>query len=883
MRFFIQAIAFIISIFFIGVYQVNAQNKISWKMQPIGISTRWADSVSPDHPLKEYPRPQMIRKNYWLNLNGLWQYKITDQESNIPTAFEGSILVPYPIESALSGVKKRLMPDQLLWYKRTFDKPKIKSNQKILLHFGAVDWKATVYINDKEVGVHTGGYTEFTFDITDKLIDGKNTILVKVYDPTDKGIGPHGKQVLNPGNIYYTPSSGIWQTVWLESVPNNYIKNFKLTPDVDKSQLLVEVHSSDSKYTGIVEIISPNGTTIKGNVDTKIVVPVNNAHLWSPNDPYLYDVNIRLVKDGKMVDEVKSYFGMRKISIGKSADGKSRILLNNKYVYNLGTLDQGFWPDGLYTAPTDDALSFDLKAIKAMGFNTVRKHIKIEPARWYYYADKLGLMVWQDFVNPNQSLPEGSKPEYERELLETMDQLHNNPSITTWVVFNERWGQYDQKRITELVKVTDPSRLVNGHSGELLYVNNQLHQPSDSPYQSSDMTDVHSYPYPRNPVLQPGKAQVVGEFGGIGVPIEGHLWDDLAAGWGYDGLVSPLMLKKQYSEMIDSLVALEKGGVSASIYTQPFDVETEQNGLITYDRKIAKLPLFVYHEINSKLLSSKKTPAFQLNVEIASNTILSFGERKKFFLDGKKDSAFLRQLAIMALENKDSSLATSVSDLYISKLRSPFAEINLKFIRKMTFNVSGSGFQIMKNNIGIIDSILGGNVAERSIMTCIYNSDIAPALNLQHVNLPELETDLTAKYGALGQERLWLTNVLYYLDKQDWTNFGKYYKLYFDKAIITGRNSLHINNMSWPVVENVIDTSVINTAIAAMRYSIDNFDQNDPYSFDTYANLLYKSGNKREALLWEAKALELSKNDPPFHESTQKVYQKMLNNEIPWK
>ncbi|HWW37853.1 glycoside hydrolase family 2 protein, partial [Pedobacter sp.] len=367
----------------LGTAAISANAQTVYKMQPVAIQSRWAKEVSPRNALKNYPRPQMVRTS-WTNLNGLWDYAITPKDAGQPVTFEGQILVPYPIESALSGVKKILLPTENLWYKKNIDFSPEKGG-RTLLHFGAVDWQATVFVNGKEVGQHKGGYSAFSFDITGALRSGSNELTVKVFDPTDQGTGPHGKQVLNPQNIYYTPSSGIWQTVWLETVPENYIEGLVMTPDIDKGVLNLEVKSaSGAPVTTVID-----GKTFKGNANERIVVPIANMKLWSPANPYLYDLTVKLGKD-----EVKSYFGMRKISIGKDAKGIDRIFLNNKAYYNLGTLDQGFWPDGLYTAPTDEALAFDIKAIKAMGFNTIRKHIKVEPARWYYWADKLGMLVW---------------------------------------------------------------------------------------------------------------------------------------------------------------------------------------------------------------------------------------------------------------------------------------------------------------------------------------------------------------------------------------------------------------------------------------------------------------------------------------------------------
>lgn len=888
----------------------NSQDILSWQMQPIQIQTRWAKDVSPSTALSEYPRPQMVRKDSWQNLNGLWEYAITDKEATKPDNFDGAILVPFPIESALSGVKKKLLPSQLLWYKRSFVKPLINTTEKVLLHFGAVDWQTSVFLNDIEVGKHTGGYTSFSIDITNALKTGNNELIVKVFDPTDKGIGPHGKQILNPGNIYYTASSGIWQTVWLETVPAVHITDLKFTPDIDNGKLDLRVNlspvipansTSISKNSPVIPakvgisstysieaIILSEGKEILKQVQGDLigaqhmVLKVPNTRLWSPNYPFLYDLVIRLKKNGKVVDEVKSYFGMRKVNIQKDEKGTERIFLNNKPYFNLGILDQGFWPDGLYTAPTDEALKFDIKVIKAMGFNTIRKHIKVEPARWYYHADKLGVLVWQDFVNPNQGLPEGAKVEFEKGLKETMEQLYNYPSIVSWVIFNERWGQYDQQRITETVKQRDPSRIINGHSGELLYVNNILRIPSNNPYSASDIADIHSYPFPRNVPHFSGKAQVLGEFGGIGVPVEGHLWDDLVTGWGYDGIGTPLTLRKKYTSMIDTLIELKNTGLSGAIYTQPFDVESEQNGLITYDRSVVKLPFPLLAKLNGRIFkSNNRNTSVEVNnlACVADSQVMDYDKRVEIYNSGRRDSAFLRTLSLLALERRDTFKAIELANNYIIGLKNHFSIINLKYIRKMTFSINNVGFNILFNNRNLIDSLLGPNVVEMTVMKLIDKDIIQKHLNKPDINWSKIEDEVLPKYGELGEEKIWACKLSFYWEKQDWANYGIYYKLYFDKVLPLGRNIFHINNMSWSVFENVSDLNVLHTAMKTMQYDLEKFEANNPFAIDTYANLLYKLGNKQQALIWELKALKLSNND----EDIRKVYNKMKNNEKTWK
>jgi len=567
-----------------------ATSQSNWKMQSAQLSTKWNKQIDTENVLSEYPRPQMVRKN-WVNLNGLWEYAIAKKSFDQPTKFDGQILVPYPFESALSGTKKLLLPDELLWYKKTFQAPSRKG-KKVLLHFGAVDWQSTISINGKYIGSHNGGYQNFSFDISEELQEGDNELIVKVSDPSEKGFGPYGKQNLNPQGIMYTACSGIWQTVWLEVVPEVFIESLKVTPDVDNNRLQLSVNAFEFTKDYSIETLV-NNEKLRFTQAQKIEIPINNTHLWSPEDPFLYDITVRLLYNGKPVDEVKSYFGMRKIEIKKDANGIDRIFLNNKYIFNLGVLDQGYWPDGIYTAPTDEALRWDIQAIKSMGFNTIRKHIKVEPDRWYYWCDKLGMLVWQDMpfcANGSQE----AKFEYEKENKANIEQLYNHPSIICWVLFNEGWNSYDQKRLTETIKKLDLTRLVNGHSGE-----NYAKTPAAEKWISSDMTDVHEYPGPGIAPKQDGKAMVLGEWGGVGVSIAGHQWN-AKSGWGYIK-VSPEEFARKYEFMMKHLKIFEEEGLSGAIYTQPFDVEIEENGLITYDREIFKIPAEKIRAINQTM------------------------------------------------------------------------------------------------------------------------------------------------------------------------------------------------------------------------------------------------------------------------------------------
>jgi hypothetical protein len=739
----------------------DAQN---WQMKPVAIQSRWAKEVSPANALKEYPRPQMVRSN-WMNLNGLWDYAITTKDSAKPASFDGQILVPYPLESALSGVKKALLPSQNLWYKRSFNKPVMKAGDKVQLNFGAVDFEATVFVNGIQVGTHTGGYTEFSFDITATLKEGANELVVKVFDPTDQGTGPHGKQVLNPANIYYTPTSGIWQTVWMEVVPSVSISGLTISPDVDKSLVNITVNSVSNSAVALVVA----GKTIKGIVNKMISIPLLNAKLWSPGSPFLYDL---VVKMGS--DEVKSYFGMRKISVAKDAAGVDRIMLNNKPYYNLGTLDQGFWPEGLYTAPTDEALAFDIKAIKAMGFNTIRKHIKVEPARWYYWADKLGMLVWQDMVNPNQGLPEGSKKEFEYESFEILKQLHNYPSITTWVLFNEKWGQYDQKRLTNWIKQTDPSRILNGHSGELLYVNEVLRSPSPDAYVDADMTDVHAYPDPMNSIRLDGKAQVCGEFGGIGVFIPDHQWLTGSA-WGYIQ-EKPAALKAKYTIMQQHLELFRNEGMSGSIYTQPFDVEGEQNGLMTYDREVVKIPFAELRKIHSSLNPDVLLPSWLANVggltakdaDLTEPGVL-YSTMLSEYIAGKRDAAFLKKMAMMATQAGDKPGAVLAGTAYIGTVKSPLSEDDINSVAQFTKSTRDAGFAMMVVDSVAFKKVLGDRKYTTSMMNMIFKGEMEPLMQ-QKASWEQIGKAV-AGYGAAGEEILLRAKTVDYYNTQNWPNY----------------------------------------------------------------------------------------------------------------
>jgi len=562
------------------------KDEINWKPAENPILTKWTSDVDPLKPWMQYPRPDMIR-NAWLNLNGLWNYAITRKETK-PEKWDGSILVPYPIESAISGVRKRVSENENLWYKRDFVIPNVWNNKHILLNFEACDWETKVWVDGKEVGTHRGGYDPFTFDITQSLGNQKHhELLVCVWDPTDKGTQPRGKQVSSPGSIWYTPTTGIWQTVWIEPVNESYISSFRTVTNADNGTIIFKSDVKNAAGGSISFKIKKEGKTIataSGNVNNEITLQIKDPVLWSPDKPYLYDITIELKKNNKIVDKVKSYTGIRKISIGKTPDGFTRMLLNNEFVYQNGPLDQGFWPDGIYTPPTEKAMVYDLLMTKKMGFNMLRKHVKVENRIFYNWCDKLGILVWQDMPSGDKSIG-GNQPDiekskeateqYEFELKRMIETKYNHPSIIMWVPFNEGWGQFETGRITRLISDYDTTRLVNSSSGW-------------TDRGTGNINDIHHYP---DPVVQPAEAKraiVLGEFGGLGLPLKGHTWEQ--KNWGYRNMDDTLQLLSRYESYFDLVHRfVKKNGLSATIYTQTTDVETETNGLMTYDREINKM------------------------------------------------------------------------------------------------------------------------------------------------------------------------------------------------------------------------------------------------------------------------------------------------------
>ena len=598
-----------------ALVSLSAPAQSVWKPAGDRIMTRWAADIDPASPLPEYPRPQMVRGE-WRSLNGLWDYAVTSADASAPESFDGQILVPFCIESALSGVGRRMEKDEVLWYDTTFTVPPAWRGRRVLLNFGAVDYLADVYVNEIFVGRHKGGYTSFSIDITDALFRGASQHLrIRVEDGTDNGLQPRGKQVTNPGGIWYTPVTGIWQSVWMECVGEAHISNYLVVSDIDAGtlhfsasvdgkasgcSLLAEVYDKGVKIGDIA--FSPNGSGA--------VVRLSDMHLWSPEDPYLYDIKLKLFKDGRLIDSVNGYTACRKSSEVRDSAGYRRIGLNNKPYFQFGPLDQGWWPDGLYTAPSDEALRNDILVTKELGYNMIRKHIKVEPARWYYWCDVLGVTVWQDMPSLTGNLggqwgewgydqgfdyplaPE-AKRSYYNEWGDIIRQLSNFPCIVVWVPFNEAWSQFDTPAVVAFTRALDPSRLINSASG-------------GNSHHCGDILDSHNYPDPVMKFRSGGsQIDVLGEYGGIGWPVEGHLWS-ADRNWGYIGYSSGEEVLAQYESYASQLMEQVASGVSAAVYTQTTDVEIEVNGLMTYDREIVKMDAEKLAEINKKVIDSAR-------------------------------------------------------------------------------------------------------------------------------------------------------------------------------------------------------------------------------------------------------------------------------------
>jgi len=629
----------------LGLAMAAGQARADDHVYTSDLVTRWGRQVTPDNAWQSYPRPQM-KRTAWKNLNGVWDYAIAGAGSPQPAAMDGTILVPFPVESKLSRVARKLLPDDRLWYRRRFTIPAGWAGQHVMLNFGAVDYETVVWVNGAPVGAHKGGFDAFGFDITSQLKPGENEVVVQVADPTSAGSQPRGKQSLDPQGIWYTANSGIWQTVWLEPAPALHIADVRARPDIDRGTVTVEVALNGwASDTDAVRLTASSKgkviatALIRANRRATLAIP--NAHLWSPDDPFLYDLSAELVTvrdpyagvadrdhvayDARFLkreddtyaaaqvaggarDRVDTYFGMRKISVGPGAiAGQPVLLLNNRPLFQNGTLDQGWWPDGLLTPPSEEAMRSDLIFLKSAGFNMVRKHIKVEPARYYYDADHLGMLIWQDmpsgggedqFITGTSQaqavMSSDMMAENQTELTRMVGALRGFPSIVTWVVNNEGWGQYDSAMLARYVKGMDPTRLVDADSGW-----------SDVAPSVSDMFDIHTYEdVPHTPTRQSARAIVIGEYGGIGMPLPGHIWRPGKDNWGYQTARDSAEWLARYRRKMDEVIRqARENGLSASVYTQTSDVEDEVNGLLTYDRALPKAPAADLARIASPLWS----------------------------------------------------------------------------------------------------------------------------------------------------------------------------------------------------------------------------------------------------------------------------------------
>ncbi|WP_327267555.1 AbfB domain-containing protein [Streptomyces sp. NBC_01218] len=579
----------------------------AWSPKTAPMTTPWTNQVSVDQPLPEYPRPQLTRPD-WTNLNGIWDFAVTGKDSGRPASFTEQIRVPFVAESALSGIKRKITENDKLWYQRTFTVPSNWSGRRVQLNFGASDWQTAVWVNGTQVGAHKGGYDAFAYDITPQLNGGTNTVVVSVYDPTQTGGQAVGKQRINDvaphagGGIFYTAASGIWQTVWLEPVAAAHVTRLDMTPNLADSTLRVKVQAAGAAGRSARVTVSTGGTTVgtaTGTVGAQVSVPVPNAHLWTPEDPFLYDVRTELLDGTAVTDTVSGYTGMRSIAIAK-VDNVLRPVLNGKFVFQTGTLDQGYWPDGIYTAPTDAALRSDLQAHKDLGFNMVRKHIKVEPQRWFYWADRLGLLVWQDMpaMDTGKTPDSAARTQWEAEYHAIIDQHRSSPSLVLWVNENEGWGQYDQARIADDVKAYDPSRLVDNMSG--------VNCCGAVDGGNGDVVDNHNYVGPGNTAPSSTRAAVLGEFGGLGYKVPGHEWYP-GGGFSYEDQASVSALNNRFVGLIDSIrVSSLPAGLSASVYTEITDVENEANGLLTYDRQVVKVDTARVKAANQALIAASK-------------------------------------------------------------------------------------------------------------------------------------------------------------------------------------------------------------------------------------------------------------------------------------
>ncbi len=576
--------------------------------------TPWGEALDREHPLPEYPRPQ-LRRNSYLNLNGIWEYAIT-KTAEKPAAMQGEIVVPFSPETPLSGVGHILQPDGYLWYRRSVTLPEgFFRGGRLLLHFGAVDQCCTVWVNGQEAGSHTGGYLPFALDVTELIEGDAFTLELRVTDPTDTGSLSRGKQRLKNTGIWYTPQSGIWQTVWMECVPENYLRSLRITPKPEENAVHIRLEADDPAMAAVT-ICRDGGIIAEGQTDengeSTLTIPAEELRLWSPENPFLYDVAITLAGS----DKVESYFGMRAFGIGKDEKGLPRLLLNGKPYFQNGLLDQGYWSDGYYTAPSDEALIHDIAEMKRLGFNMLRKHIKVEPLRWYYHCDRLGMLVWQDMMNGGESYSplsiyvfsnlglrvkddryryfsrsdEAGRTHYYEELGQLVELLYNTVSLAMWVPFNEGWGQFDALKAVQAIRRRDETRTIDHASGWY-------------DQGGGDIKSIHWYFRPYRHRQPPGEQRPVclTEYGGYNCAVPGHCWGE-GAEFGYKKIADPAEFNRAFQKLIEEqIIPAKERGLAAAVYTQVSDVEGERNGLLTYDRKVCKANEAIFRAVNAKL------------------------------------------------------------------------------------------------------------------------------------------------------------------------------------------------------------------------------------------------------------------------------------------
>lgn len=718
-----------VALFLCVPFFINAQ---TWSPKKAVLRSQWAAKVSPANALPEYPRPQLVRKD-WVNLNGVWQFKSGKAEDAVHFGKNLSevILVPYPVESPLSGIMQHY---DRIWYRRTFTVPPSWRNRQIMVNFGAVDWESEVYVNGKSVGIHKGGYDDFSYNITPYLnATGSQEIIVRVYDPTDLYGAPRGKQTIADQRygIMYTPTTGIWRTVWLEPVENVSISNLKLIPDIDGNCLKITVNTSSAESGVTVSATAKDGSktvgTVSGPVGSELKIPLSNAKLWSPDSPFLYDLTVTLKKDGKSLDNVSSYFGMRKVSLGTEG-GFNKIFINNKFLFEIGTLDQGFWPDGIYTAPTDEALKSDIVQMKSLGFNFIRKHIKVEPDRWYYWCDKLGIMVWQDMPSANSYMSRGfTRPPvdtlaYKLEFKRLIESHWSFPSIIMWVVFNESQGQHNTPELVKMAKELDQSRLVNQASG-------------GTSFGVGDLLDVHSYPEPSAPVpTVPNQALVCGEFGGLTYRYPGHEYD-APHSHGYLDIKTIDGLVNSYRGLVTELINMKnENGLSAAVYTETSDVETEVNGWLTYDRLLKVDPA------KMKAINDKLTGNYTVNLV----DILPVAQKWKYTTvnpDAEwntmsyNDSTWMTGQAMFGTAAPDSKVNTNWAspEVWTRQIFNP-GTLTAEDLDNLVFYATNTnGIEVFVNGILAGSKNRRGSAEGYSIM--LFNGDVSKTLKSDDKNI----------------------------------------------------------------------------------------------------------------------------------------------------